>query len=239
MTSNNNYIDLNNDFAATSRILSAVPGHIVWKDINSKFICANQFAINRLGFDNFEQIAGKSPFDINCKVAEMGNTIIANDQFTMQHSGIIKILCSVYLNDCWGFYMGQQQPLKNQQGEIVGVSVHCFDVKGSAIVDQFAWLFLEESKKGTQTIRQGVYRCLENPSNWQLSPRQEECLFWLLRGKSAKEIAILLGVSNRTVEHYIELIKEKSRTKNKAELVDLATYRGFTGNLPKHWCKGL
>ena len=40
-----------------------------------------------------------------------------------------------------------------------------------------------------------------------LTVTQQECVFLLVRGKAIKEIAYILGLSNRTVEYYIEAIK--------------------------------
>ncbi|HVV67935.1 MAG TPA: helix-turn-helix transcriptional regulator [Gammaproteobacteria bacterium] len=233
---NNHPIELNDDFEFKSRILSAVPGNIVWKDVHSKVICANQLFIENVGFNNFSQVVGNTAVNVNCRLAEIGESLIANDQFTIKHAESIKFFLSGYLFDNkWGFFICEQQFLKNTQDEVIGLSAHFFDVTGSAIVDRFAWLFLKENKKGVPQIQQGLYRCLNKTTNWNLSPRQEECLFWLLRGKSAKEIAQQLKVSSRTVEHYIELIKDKSDTRSKAELIDLATGKGLTSNLPRHW----
>ncbi|MCK4870980.1 MAG: helix-turn-helix transcriptional regulator, partial [Gammaproteobacteria bacterium] len=52
-----------------------------------------------------------------------------------------------------------------------------------------------------------------------LSDRQIECLTYLLAGYTAKEIAQILGLSFRTVESYVEIIKQKHGCPNKKELI--------------------
>lgn len=52
-----------------------------------------------------------------------------------------------------------------------------------------------------------------------LTPRQMECCALLMRGKTAREISLLLNLSARTVEYYINIIKIKLDCKNKTELV--------------------
>ena len=47
-----------------------------------------------------------------------------------------------------------------------------------------------------------------NQQEVHITPRQAECLFYLLRGKSYKEIAYTLGLSVRTVEDHISLLKD-------------------------------
>lgn len=53
----------------------------------------------------------------------------------------------------------------------------------------------------------------------KLSKRQKECLYWLLRGKTASEIAEVLQLSRRTIETYINHIKVKFHCNSKTELV--------------------
>ena len=42
----------------------------------------------------------------------------------------------------------------------------------------------------------------------------------MIRGKTAKEIAVILNLSPRTIEHHIENIKIKTNSDSKSELID-------------------
>lgn len=55
-----------------------------------------------------------------------------------------------------------------------------------------------------------------------LSDRQREVMLYAAQGHSNKEIASILGLSARTVEHYREWVMEKMSAKNVAELVQMA-----------------
>jgi steroid delta-isomerase-like uncharacterized protein len=66
----------------------------------------------------------------------------------------------------------------------------------------------------------GMEKYLEKLS--LLTKRERECLECLLRGKTAKETATILGLSPRTVESYIETIKRKLKCSNKGELFSTA-----------------
>jgi DNA-binding CsgD family transcriptional regulator len=52
-----------------------------------------------------------------------------------------------------------------------------------------------------------------------LSERQGQCLQLLTQGKSAKEIAIEMKLSPRTIEHYLERIRKLLGCKNNKELI--------------------
>lgn len=52
-----------------------------------------------------------------------------------------------------------------------------------------------------------------------LSSREKQCAYFLLNGMTAKEIGHQLGLSNRTIETYIEHIKIKLQCRNKTQLI--------------------
>lgn len=52
----------------------------------------------------------------------------------------------------------------------------------------------------------------------KLSSQQKYCLYYTLQGKTIKEIAKLMSLSPRTVEHYINIIKTKFNCDNKRDL---------------------
>lgn len=58
-----------------------------------------------------------------------------------------------------------------------------------------------------------------NPLFQNLSLRERQCFEDVIAGKSAKETAYRLKISPRTVETYIEHLKEKLQCKNKKELI--------------------
>jgi DNA-binding CsgD family transcriptional regulator len=55
---------------------------------------------------------------------------------------------------------------------------------------------------------------------FNLTPREIDCFMLTLKGKTAKQIAILLGLSYRTVEEYICNIKTKLQVISKSALVE-------------------
>lgn len=63
---------------------------------------------------------------------------------------------------------------------------------------------IERFLKGIATNK---YYLLRDPYNRYLTQREYECIKWLILGKSADEIGMILGISRRTVEDYIKNIK--------------------------------
>lgn len=53
----------------------------------------------------------------------------------------------------------------------------------------------------------------------EFSPRERSCINYLLKGKTAKEIARHLSLSYRTIEYYLANIRDKTGCRNKYELI--------------------
>ena len=75
-------------------------------------------------------------------------------------------------------------------------------------------------------IRRGDARPLSEPD--RLTTREKEILKLIAEGKSSKEIADLLCISVRTVEHHRANMMSKLNMKKTAELVKYAIEKGFT-----------
>ncbi len=124
---------------------------------------------------------------------------------------------------------------KKKEFSICGLSIYHFQ-KGKI---QKIWQFWDrlgileqigEVQVHTDPVKPGYYadflkglgmeEYLEKAS--LLSPRERDCLEFLLQGKTAKETAVILALSSRTVESYFETIKKKLKCCNKGELFSTA-----------------
>lgn len=62
-----------------------------------------------------------------------------------------------------------------------------------------------------------------------LSDRQQECLLWSARGKTAREIAIILGISPETVVQHLKMARERYQVHCRQSLVLAAMFDGLIG----------
>lgn len=101
-------------------------------------------------------------------------------------------------------------------------------VNNLGILKKFIEQHKENQKITITSAKKGDYRLLLPYSNekvfklnLKLSHREAECLKLTRMGKTAKQIGLELGISQRTVEEYLNNIKEKFNLKYKHELFEL------------------
>ena len=61
----------------------------------------------------------------------------------------------------------------------------------------------------------------------KLSPRQIECLSRIARGETSAEIAVALGLSKRTIDHYVNSACGRLGVRNRAQAVAIAISEGL------------
>lgn len=178
-------------------ILSQLPGFIFLKDKNSNYLAANDNFIKSAGLFSLEEIIGKNDFEMPWKL--FAEKYRFDDQLIVNSQ--------------------QQKHLKEYHIDISGkMSIATVHKKPLWVGKEIVGLICHYSK----------IELVDNLSPKQkLSKRQKEILNEIANGFSAKQIAAKLSISKRTVEFYIELIKSKLGSRNRAELVKKAIYLGY------------
>jgi DNA-binding CsgD family transcriptional regulator len=72
-----------------------------------------------------------------------------------------------------------------------------------------------------------TYEFIKELNSINISPQQQKCLQLTANGHSAKQIAKILGLSQRTVEYYLQLIKNKLKCKTNIQLIKKAQWYQF------------
>jgi len=115
----------------------------------------------------------------------------------------------------------------NEKKEIIGVVSYAIDVTSPRSLKIINLLYKTDSGN-----RSHNYSIGKKHLSTLLSDRESECLFYLIRGKTAKSIAEILGLSFRTVEHHIDGLKLKFNCSCKSELINSAISEGFVEIIP-------
>lgn len=117
-----------------------------------------------------------------------------------------KVLQSKALASAYSLKFGCE---KNSAGHTTNFST-CPSENRQDFVNQIAW---KKTKNTPPFLFEMQY--FQN-----LSPREKECLYFYVHGKSAKEIGEILFLSRRTIEQFLMSIKIKLNVPNKAALIE-------------------
>ena len=128
-------------------------------------------------------------------------------------------------------YYFVKKPLFDHANHISGIIYQCNEFTASNLVSNILEFDRQQAVAGTLPVSLH-YRIGPLENSFKLSTRELECLFFTLRGKSAKQIGEIMQLSKRTIESYIESIKNKAGCQNKADLLVLAVSQGYMNFIP-------
>ncbi len=212
-----------------------VGGAIGFKDINSIHLAANLEAVKLFGFKKESQLIGINDANLNCDAAKYA------DLFRQQDLEVIKTKRSMqkldilrYVDSKLQFRLGTKSPLYNKENDIIGVSYNSQQIT-SFLLKKISSLFRIMHNEHSNTFECSSFILKENiDSNNILSPTENSILFFLVRGKNARETAHILKKNKHTVESHISNIKIKLGCSKKSEIFDKATELGWYNVIPLH-----
>ncbi|MBV8048591.1 MAG: helix-turn-helix transcriptional regulator [Paludibacterium sp.] len=205
------------------------------KDEQSNFIYANQTYTNLVGLCRKEDIAGMTDLDVPCGTAESAHLFRAQDREVIQRGERLRILDIHRFSDKqWRSFIFTKTPLRDHAQRTIGTIFHGMELNSRELLELGALLSKITCSVGEHGLlaMPTSYIIGQHPAGKKLSQRQEEVLFLLLRGRSARQIAQALGIATRTVEWHQETLKAKFSASNKSELIDNAIAQGYLNVLP-------
>lgn len=213
------------------------PGVLMWKkNHDSVYMDSNTICASLFGLKNPEQMHGLRDEHLPCKLSESAEIFQQEDANVMLRQKSHRFLEIVQcVDDQWKAFIVTKNPLYNAENQLVGTFAFSIDATESLLHFCGSVLTSETTQQATsrQPLKQQSYILDNDYHDLKLSPKQAECLFYLIRGKTAKEIAIMMGhISPRTVEAHIERIKQKLDCHSKKEVIEKAIHQGFLRILP-------
>lgn len=213
-------------------IIEQLPGFISLRDCNSRFMFTNEYTARMLGYSGAEAMVGSNPRDYLCPVAGCADEFMRQDRYVTENKKELNVLAIMTLADSkQHICFGQKKPFI-LKGEVVGNISHYKEVKLTNL-QQIIYLLMQSDGHYDGNTQDRTYAICHDGQAEGLSEREFECLFYLLRGRTFKEIADTLSLSSRTVESYINSIKMKWQCDSKGQVIDYAINHGLLSCLPR------
>lgn len=226
-TSANNNLKLSDELLA---FLQFLPGSAFIEDRNCRFLGINNYGAKKIvGLKHPNQIVNKS----HTEITKMGTWQVSQEdvsvwekskkQVMFEEKSIVGALFDPYLiaDGSLILQVGTILPLYNNAGKVTGSFTIALDstnkISPEGIYYGYRVLYKDKKQALTRSLK---HLTGKNYTHFQdITARELECLIQLSKGFSAKQIAAYLKLSSRTVETYLQTIKEKVGMKDKAELV--------------------
>jgi DNA-binding CsgD family transcriptional regulator len=207
--------------------------------IDHRIAFANDRFIELMGFNNLDEAIGSRYNNMKCKAAEDYREFENQDKIVINNSKKISILGHYHYADDWQLVLCEKSILLNDNDESIGIIFYALNITNSNIIDYSRFIF-NTSKKIYQTSKRSFSYIIDDGSinTYKLSKRQIGCLFFLLRGRTNKEISNILGLSSRTVESYINEIKLKMKCLTKGHIVAKSLEEELFNIIPENFIKG-
>lgn len=216
------------------------PHPIVWTDINSKQIMANDKFLAITGYGDLDHIHGKYYYDSPTEGADFHDPWVEQDKIVLKTKKTGNLISYLKLKGSKDRILtyGIKSPAFNNDGEVIGTVQEYIDVTHCQIMSCIPLLhhhdhsFLTSNEQGGFTYKiSDAFRSKDG--RIKLTPKQSDCLFFILRGKSAKEIARIFGNSYRVIEHHTQMIHQRFDTFSKSQLIEKAIQLGFINLIPR------
>ncbi|PHQ79027.1 MAG: hypothetical protein COB66_07720 [Coxiella sp. (in: Bacteria)] len=216
--------------------LEHTPALILWKDTLGRTRQITEYGAKFIGYASRHEVEGICDSDYRCDAAKAAEKWQQQDQKILQsHMPLTIIDIHHYTNENkLAILLTQKAILKDSNNRVFGISCMCAEIKAHLWPQIIKQLLNENTKGHHQSIQSKSIELTDGYSKYHLSIRESECLFYLLRGYSSREIAIKLELSSkRTIETYIDRIKNKLGVLTKKELISFAIDHGLLNIIPK------
>ena len=216
-------------------LFDQMPGAWGCKDENSVFIYANKEYGRIIGLPHHEDVIGRTDYDMPCETVNCAGLFRAQDQQVIQTVKCMRILdIHPFAGGEWKAYVFTKTPLMTKDKNIVGTIFHGVDITNASSIEIGSLLArMQVEGVRNELLGQNSYVIGNNFSKIKLTARQAECLFFILRGRTTKQIAKILNISFRTVDEHYENLRLKFQSQNRYELIDKAIAGGFLNMIPE------
>lgn len=185
------------------------------KNSLGQYLETNQAFLMMNEMNSLTEIVGKTDFDLWQKTAVL---LKKNDDevFSTGHAKIV--IESITTKNKTQQFLSYKIPLRSRLGKIIGVFGQ--STLFTHIQSPCPRIIADTQFLPSSCVRRPCSKFYQTQTLEPLSKRQIECIYYLIKGKTMKQIAKILSLSPRTIEFYISGVRKKLNCNSRAELIE-------------------
>ncbi len=194
--------------------IQKIPGLVFVKDLNLRYINVSPEFVRHSGLNNADDLVDLD--DTHMPWVEYAEQYRNDDAHVIQFGRLQKIEPFMNFYGDHFYTMVTKEQFRNH-GIIVGIigNSHILSTQLQKQLKQLR--ALDKVISSEKTLKYTLQSCYKN-----LTKRESEIFFLMLRHFSAKMVAKKLEISHRTVEKHIEMIKHKLNLQSKNDIIEYA-----------------
>lgn len=207
-----------------SNIIRQFPGYFLLKTCESRYFAFSQQFAHLLDWKKQEDCFGRTDADLRCQASELAEVFVNEDQETLLQGQTKQLHLTRYCDDNVKIFITNKRKLVANDGSTIGILVYDEDVTYNPSVQKF---LVDELIKQRPYVRKKSYpsakmKITNSYKDLDLSLRECEVFFYLIRKESSKAIACLLNITRKTVEKHVQNIMEKLSCNSRQQLIEFA-----------------
>jgi len=206
------------------KIIDHFPGAIGIKDLNSVYLGGNDLLAAYMGYDNCHDIIGATDHDINSSMVALADNFITQDKKALANDITQHLDMGIYPDGQFRAAVSTKKKLTDDNESIIGTIFYRVDLHYSQ---------LSKIKETIDIKTRPRYYHIGTPDiNIHFSEREQEVIYYLLRGYTAKETGHKIYLSPKTIEYHIAQLKNKCHCNSKSSLIEKLIDLGLLYMIP-------
>lgn len=212
-------------------LLPVMPGCMAIKDCNSVYVSATQAIPGLIGYRNPDEMVGITDYDLKAPVVEFADEFVRQDQRVLAGEPEEHIDINRYFDGVLHVFLTKKTRIVDVEGKSIGTFFNMTELSEVIVRTLVERLLVNYTEQHYDNLC-GSYRVGNNSFSHKLSPRESDCLYYLVRGETLKSTGLRLGIAHTTVASYLRTAMEKLGCLNRTQLIEKAIELGFLFKIP-------
>lgn len=211
-----------------------IPGIWCEVDQNSRYTYVNADYCQLVGVNDMDYLIGKTVADLPCDASECAELFWQEDRLVIDshHQQRFLNVCRLANNE-WKVIQLIKSPVCIAPTQIDRILFNIQVQYDNQMQDVAVKLAKAINAQSPNIIASQMSVTINTMSAQTLAKKEHECLFYLIHGKTYKEIAAIQQVTERTIIDHTERLKFKLGVSKKSELISKAIALGLNQQIPQ------